>query len=54
MFHIVRTTNEKVEFLKDSSSQFAKSFSTSQAADRFCKKLNKSVTIDKQWSVAQY
>lgn len=54
MFHIVRTTNEKIEFLKDSSSRSAKTFYTSQSANRFCKKLNKYMTNDKQWNVAQY
>jgi len=54
MFHIVRTTNDKVEFLKDSSSRSAKTFSTSQAANRFCKKLNKYMTMDKKWNVARF
>lgn len=51
MFLITRVVNEKTEILKDTVSNMAKTFPTSTSADKFCKKLNNSVTPDKHWKV---
>ncbi|WP_226577683.1 hypothetical protein [Halobacillus litoralis] len=51
MFLIVKTLNGKTKTLKDSNSQMAKTFTTSQSANILCHKLNKSVAPENPWRV---